>query len=47
MSRNIREKLLERYIIDFKNINDENFKDITHKISEIARIENKIEDFLN
>ncbi len=47
MLRNIREKLLERYIIDFEDISDENFKDIIYKISEIARMENEIEDFLN
>ena len=45
--RNIREKLLGRYIIDFEDISDENFKDIIYKMSEIARIENEIEDFLN
>ncbi len=47
MPRNIREKLLEKYIIDFEDINDENFKNIIYKISEIARMKNKIKKFFN
>jgi len=45
--RNIREKLLGRYIIDFEDINDENFKDIIYKMSEVARMENKIKEFFD
>ena len=47
MFRNVREKLLGRYIIDFEDTSDENFKDIVYKVSEVARMENEIEDFLD
>ncbi len=47
ISRNIRKKLLGRYIIDFKDINDENLKNIIYKVSKMARIKNKIKDFFN
>ncbi len=47
ISRNIRKKLLKKHIIDFKDISDENFKDITHKISKMARMENEIKNFLD